>query len=1060
MIFFALNYWVLVAQPKVISTIDNQISLVDSFVKKDNHNKGLALIDSLYKNYQLEDNQRARLMHLSGKVYVEKGELVKADTFLKKAEFLWSKNHDTLHVEYANLQYTIGKRLFYESYKEALPFFNRSLKILKQIENPDLKLYANTLNALGILNEEVTNDYNQAEKYYLESMEIRRVVSGEKSIEYAQSLNNLGVFYDTQGRLEKAKQYYNNSIAIKEKMTELNYESYAYGLMNLASLYSTNGLNEEAEELYLKALNAYQGRVIPKRSFKYAHLLLNIGAFYSQLGQFNKTEKFYLEALNRFESFGKSNFYYGLTLTNLGYIYLESNSLLASKKYFESALDIVKQNTDTGIKYSTMPKNGIALLHKRKKEYLEAEKIWVDIVNDPKIKKHPILHTDILLELGKLYSEINNFEAANNTYLKAVEVVEDNLKVSDKDNFENRMGRLNETRLNAEHSLALLYQKSGDVTAEIEKKLTLFPLIIKQINNTLTFLSVNEQQKYIDSKLKAILEEIQSSAIRLNNSAAFNNLQFNISLIKKGLQLTTERKTLEYVFLQKDSSALNKYYTLLDFRNQLKREIEKPLREEKNIAHYNREINRLEKDLIKRSYLFRKEKLFTKIDWSTIKSKVKPNEAIVEFVHFDFLNPNPTDSIIYAASILIPNSNQAHFIPLFEEKELQNIFDTKSTQQNDLVSKIYASRGIKPVAQKAISKQVYDLVWKQLDSLLVGAETVYYSPSGLLNRLNLNALATSKDQILADKYNMIQLSSTRLLALDKPEVSTEKTAYLVGGVQYDYSIDTTAIQQTVMDQIAGIFYHSKKDSAIDAIDHSTILISNQDDYLSYVDRSVRGTDWRYLKWTKAEAKEISQLMQQKGYTVNLQSDLNATEEAFKAIGTTTKSPSIIHLATHGFFFSDPVDSLPNKMDEPVFKVSEHSMLRSGLLLSGANRVWKGAPPLPDEEDGILTAYEISNMNLSDTELVVLSACETGLGDIKGSEGVYGLQRAFKKAGVRYLMMSLWQVPDRETSIFMRTFYRNYLEKEMSITAAFNTTQKEMQDQFEDPYLWAGFVLME
>jgi len=109
---------------------------------------------------------------------------------------------------------------------------------------------------------------------------------------------------------------------------------------------------------------------------------------------------------------------------------------------------------------------------------------------------------------------------------------------------------------------------------------------------------------------------------------------------------------------------------------------------------------------------------------------------------------------------------------------------------------------------------------------------------------------------------------------------------------------------------------------------------------------------------------------------------------------------------------------------------------------------------------VLTAYEISNMNLSNTELVVLSACETGLGDIHGSEGVYGLQRSFKMAGVKYLIMSLWQVPDRATSVFMTRFYENLLKEKMTIRDAFNVTQLEMRDRFFDPYNWAGFVLIE
>ena len=176
------------------------------------------------------------------------------------------------------------------------------------------------------------------------------------------------------------------------------------------------------------------------------------------------------------------------------------------------------------------------------------------------------------------------------------------------------------------------------------------------------------------------------------------------------------------------------------------------------------------------------------------------------------------------------------------------------------------------------------------------------------------------------------------------------------------------------------------------------------------------------------------------------------------------SPRVLHIATHGFFFPDPQEEMSFDYDEGssqlVFKLSDHPMIRSGLVLARANHVWEGNPPLKDREDGILTAYEISQMDLSATELVVLSACETGLGDIEGNEGVYGLQRAFQMAGARYLIMSLWQVPDKETMEFMKSFYQNWLEEEMSIPVAFRETQKIMRKKYKDPYVWAAFVLVE
>jgi len=146
--------------------------------------------------------------------------------------------------------------------------------------------------------------------------------------------------------------------------------------------------------------------------------------------------------------------------------------------------------------------------------------------------------------------------------------------------------------------------------------------------------------------------------------------------------------------------------------------------------------------------------------------------------------------------------------------------------------------------------------------------------------------------------------------------------------------------------------------------------------------------------------------------------------------------------------------------ENRFIYSPDPLIRSGLALAGANHAWQGEKLPKGVEDGILTSRDVSRMNLMNTELVVLSACQTGLGDVKGSEGVYGLQRAFKMAGVRYLLMSLWKVPDESTKEFMVTFYKQLLSGE-SIRESYQTTQQVMSTKYpDDPFKWAAFVLIE
>lgn len=169
------------------------------------------------------------------------------------------------------------------------------------------------------------------------------------------------------------------------------------------------------------------------------------------------------------------------------------------------------------------------------------------------------------------------------------------------------------------------------------------------------------------------------------------------------------------------------------------------------------------------------------------------------------------------------------------------------------------------------------------------------------------------------------------------------------------------------------------------------------------------------------------------------------------LGKGKPSPRILHIATHGFFLPDTLQGQ-----------EEHPMNRTGLILAGANHAWARGKPVSDMEDGILTAFEITTMDLKNTELVVLSACETGLGYIVNNEGVFGLQRAFKQAGAKNLMVSLWSVPDKATQLLMTQFYQNCLDKNMSLRDALKAAQQWMRGQnaYKNPYYWAGFVLLE
>lgn len=335
-----------------------------------------------------------------------------------------------------------------------------------------------------------------------------------------------------------------------------------------------------------------------------------------------------------------------------------------------------------------------------------------------------------------------------------------------------------------------------------------------------------------------------------------------------------------------------------------------------------------------------------------------------------------------------------------------------------------------------------------------------------MHRINLDAIPIKRipsEEIhcdetitISDVYHLVRLNNTRQLVTSKLSESSINQFTLYGGIDYNYS-------ETMVESFTD---SSSK--------QQEIITQNV-----HVDKP-----WRPIPYTELEVNDIVKILAQSNIKTHIFKGQNATEESFKLYNSAnTSGSSVIHFGTHGYFFSEgrisenkqesvPIYTQyemsntsvhvlhPGHSKESAFEVNKNPMLRSGLILAGGNMGWHGDSTIKDKEDGVLTAYEISQMNLSDVELVVLSACETGLGEIHGNEGVYGLQRAFKIAGVRYIIMSLWQIPDKQTKVLLTKFYEKWISGKKTIPEALRDAQKELRDMGLDPYHWAGFVLVE
>jgi CHAT domain-containing protein len=934
---------------------------------------------------------------------------------------------------------------------EAEKWAIESRTILEKVLGKDHPEYALVTSNLGILYKEM-GDFEKSESLQLEAKDTREKVLGKAHRDYAQSLNNLGILYKDMGLYEKAEPMLMESLANREKSKSKDPLSYSKGLNNLAVLYLQMGEFNKAEPLFLQTVTIRE-TASGKDSPDYANALSNLATLYLEMRNFEKAELIFVETKSIIEkTLGKEHLNYAENLNNLSALYIEKGYAEKAIPFLNEACKIWKQSlgTDHSLVGSCLNNLGRAFLELN--DFKQAEIFFnqsLSIKEKAIGKEHP-KYAEALFNLASLNLEIKNLKKAEQIFLETKSI------------WEKTLGKQSVEYAGNLYELAELYEEQNRFSESESLLSEMYKLEHSRLSKACTFLSEQELGHYASAfqtrglKLNAYILARFSKKL---TEGVLPQLVYNNLLFYKGFLLNAAAKINNLSCVNPDTEEIN--LRLKGYRRLLATELAKPLQERKRIEELESKSNTLEKELSKQIADY--GSAFRAISWKEVQKVLKSEEAAVEFVSFPMNFPERTNKIGYAALLLKPGNNQPEFISLFEESSLDSILRTHAERKADYVNGLYTIADRGAIAVESPKRSLYEILWQPLEKELAGIKTIYFSPAGLLHRINLDAVPVSETETLADKYQLIELNSTRQLVVPTPLKNVNNEAVLFGGIQFE---------QDSLSVISEPIYASRSRGELS---------------FNYVDSTLRGGSWNYLAGTEREVNAIEKIMQEAGVKTNLKKGYSATEESFKNTGANNSaSPRILHIATHGYFFSDPdrtisaggrmahdsatsegtAKAATNKpklefeTTEPVFKISDHPMLRSGLIMAGGNAAWQGKQTLEGKEDGILTAYEISQMNLSNTELVVLSACETGLGDIQGNEGVYGLQRAFKIAGAKYLIMSLWQVPDKQTSMLMTTFYKKWLEENISIPDAFHAAQKELRNIGLDPYQWAGFVLVE
>ena len=914
--------------------------------------------------------------------------------------------------------------------REARKWCREAMAILEKELGREHPKYAQSLHGMGVIYI-ATGQREKAEPLYLEALAIREKTLGSEHPKYVETLLSLGLLYTITERLEKAESILLEAKTIQEKALDKKHQLYAYNLSLLGNLYYKLGQHEKAEPLYLETKSILE-KTLGRNHPRYAGSLINLASLYNTLGQYEKAKLLYLESLAIQEKvLGKNHPRYASNLDNLAYEYKRSGEYEKAESAYLEALAIRENVLGKKHPHYANSLNKLAYLYWIMDQYEKAEPLYLEAltIREKTLGKKHSLYARNLYNLAKLYQTIGQYNKAESAYLEALAI------------RENVLGKKHPDYADILNSLARLYWIMGQNEKSESLYLELSKANKQAIENASLYLSERELGKYLS--MFSYERSKTLSFAQIVGSEKIIPVCYDNSLFYKGFLLHTVGRIRQLALSDKSTS--EKLYQLKDCQRQLSAQYARPIakRDSATITQLNTKANDMEKELARS---LAGQGLSTKqVQWQDVQSGLKEGESAIEFVHYQYYDNKGTDSLMYAALVLHSGKSEPTLIPLFDERSLDSLLSPFGERRADYVNHLYSieDRGLKPTGKE--QRSLYELIWQPLEKELSGTKTIYFSPSGLLHRLNLGAIPLNDEEILSDQYRLIAMNSSRQLVVPTQVNVDRQEAVLFGGIQYE--MDNTTIAET------------NKELSKDPI------AARGEVSFSFTDSTSRGGSWNYLKWTDREVDKIAATLATAGIKTEVRKSYAATEKSFKTIGQGTPSPRILHLATHGFFFPDPVlenrEKIEGSEDEPVFKMSDHPMIRSGLILSGGNYAWQtGQPAQPEMEDGILTAYEISQVNLSNTELVVLSACETGLGDIKGNEGVYGLQRAFKIAGAKYLIMSLWQVPDQETAIFMQTFYKHWIEGKLSIPDAFRTTQREMKERFLNPYQWAGFVLIE
>ena len=846
-------------------------------------------------------------------------------------------------------------------------------------------------------------------------------------------LLNFANMYAQQGDIPKAMEYADKALDFCKQNYGEESNEYAKVLLTKAEYLHYSGKTQESIAVAKQASAIFKGNV-GSNSAEYAFALNNLAEYYKSLGNYQEALSVGAEALGICKKvFGETHEVYAMSLSNLASYHNELGNYQEAIKLGKEAVDILRTTVGRNHANYAQSLNNLALFYRSVRNYKESERLGTEAVSIAKAtlgERSPYyamalgnlagykaclgdfqeairLVTDASDIQLRMYGELNTDYARflNNlaSYYFQANKCHEAVRIAE------RVLKIRKLLLGAEHpsyaltlsNIVLFYHYDGNLPERDKRGKECFELGKKLITENFATMTPSEMDNFLNLNAHLIREQHSPT------------VAYDALLLNKGMRLTAEMGINELIRESGDKEALKMFERIRMNTVVMNKLLDRPIAERNlDVDSLSDEIEKERKLLAVQSKDFGDFTRFFCTSWQDVRDNLKSSEAAIEF------GTLPKGEIYVS-----DHCTRALLLKRDSEEPIDIYLELDSTK--DFKTNILAN-------------------WPTIQQHLKGIKTVYFSPSGEL-------YSNPIENYISDGREYVRVSSTRTIVTDRlaaASVTKGKPMKLYGGLVYDMTLDDLAkanMPYKLTDNKPSELY-AKRSSGREVVGQI-------------------GFD--YLRGTLDEVNSIEGIAQSHKRKCEVLSGELGTEESLRTIDG--KKYGILHFATHGFYWTEEeaedlaewnrLSFLMTDNNSPKY-VEDKSMTRSGLIFSGAN-IALGGEELPEgTEDGIATAQEISHLDLRGCDLVSLSACQTGLGEVSG-EGVFGLQRGFKKAGVNSILMSLWEVDDRATQMLMTEFYKHYLSGK-SKRVSLRKAQEYVKSQpgYDDPKYWASFILLD